>query len=156
MLFFKINVKLIQLVCSFFWNVSETEFQDFPCSVILMLLDFKFAKLNEICFIDGLWTQINDDSLEYFSCCLLVAVLEFEFRYFKVGCQVWTCLKVFIKNVSRLLWLTHALLELNVPHPSLFSRHPLHPSPEDISCLFELAQNLFHVRILEPKLIFSW
>jgi hypothetical protein len=153
-LLLEVYVQFVEFVGLLFWHVPQPEFHDLPCSFVLVLLYLKLAEVDEVSLIHGLRPKIDDNLLINLSCSFLVSVFELKFGYFQVSLKGGVCLKILVQDILGPLGLSHSFLKFDVGHPGFFPWSPFHPPPEDISGLFEIAEDFFHVCILEPELVF--
>lgn len=153
MLLLEVYVQFVEFVGLLFWHVPQPKFHDFPCSIVLMLLDLKLAEVDEVSLIHGLRPKIDNNLLINLSCSFFVSVFELELGHFQVGLKSGICLKILVQDILGSLGLSHSFLEFDVGHPGFFPWSPFHPPAEDISGLFEITKDFFHVGILEPELV---
>lgn len=132
----------------------QSELEDLPGTVILSQLDLKLGELKKIVLIECLGSQFCDDPFIDSSGGFLFPVFELKLGHFEVGIKSWEGFQVTVEHFLCSLWFSHALFELDESHPSFLARTPFHPSLEDIPSPHVLSNQLFHVCILEPELIF--
>ena len=82
-------------------------------------------------------------------------VSELELGHFQVGVEVGVGLRVAVEHGLGFLGLPHTLLKLEVAHPGLLARAPLHPPVEDVPRLGVVADEFLHVGVLKPELVLS-
>lgn len=150
-LFFKFNVVFLQFITVL--AMIDSEFIQDSSSIKFFLLCFKPSKVDEKVFIVSFFAKFSQCSFK---------VKTFAFNiFFKVGSSNISFgnlmrINEFFKYLSNLISSSMSLFKLNVCIPSVFFWLPSHPRLKNSSCVFNVSQNLFHVTILEPKLIDSW
>lgn len=119
------------------------------------MANLETRKIAKILLTQCLLTEFRDHSLVYAPCCVPVPVLYFVLCHLQICLQLRIGFKISVKDFLGIFCFSQSLLKLDVGEPSFFARKPVHPPLKDVSGLGILTNDLFHVGILKPKLVFS-